>query len=89
MTLANRIVQEVNRRGFPVKATELPTWVLPGDLSPMAATYSSEEVMKAIDEMERAHMLPFVNYSLPSMTYREKTIFFPQGTVLIRSTLLS
>ena len=74
--MKEEIIELVNDFG-PIKATELVVRLIDrqGFTQDSLITDILEELVKNEDIIE-------VCYILPSMTYREKTLYFPKGTII-------
>jgi hypothetical protein len=73
------IIQTVNEKA-PIKATELAYIVTVAGCEGECFQMSGEAVLELFDKMVNDGDLVEVNYILPTMDYREKTLYFPKDT---------
>lgn len=47
------------------------------------SSYSVDEIIAVLEELENSDSVNTLVYTLPNMEYREKIIFFPKGTKML------
>ena len=76
------IIQTVNEKA-PIKATELACLVTEAGCKGECCQLSVDALFVLLNNMVNDGDLVEVNYILPTMDYREKTLYFPKGTKVL------
>ena len=67
---------EIIENSSGIKAVELT-------LKLSKSSYSVDEIIAVLEELENSDSVNTLVYTLPNMEYREKIIFFPKGTKIL------
>lgn len=67
---------EIIENSTGIKAVELT-------LKLSKSSYSVDEIIAVLEELENSDSVNTLVYTLPDMEYREKIIFFPKGTKIL------